>query len=184
MKPSLVELVDQGLESLLGVCLADRVLERLPVGVLDAFALSFGELGVEVARAVGAAASPIRGRPALLDRLDQPGGAVGHYEHRCRKPSGDQVAPERLPVLVGLAHPEHHREQHALAAFGESPGNEDALLGPTATHGDERGIEEHGHQPGVIDASALERLKALPQLLTDPRRGRLRELAQPSLLAQ
>jgi hypothetical protein len=30
-------------------------------------------------------------------------------EHGRRKATGDQVAPERLPVLVGLAYPEHHR---------------------------------------------------------------------------
>jgi len=42
----LVELVDQRLQSLLGVVGVDRVIERLPVGVLDAFALAFGQLGV------------------------------------------------------------------------------------------------------------------------------------------
>ena len=52
----LLELLHQCLESLLGVCLADRVIKRLPVGVLDAFALAVGQLGVEVAGAVNAAA--------------------------------------------------------------------------------------------------------------------------------
>jgi len=53
---ALVELVDEGLESLLGVALADRVIERPLVRLLDAFALPFGQLGVEVARPVHAAA--------------------------------------------------------------------------------------------------------------------------------
>jgi hypothetical protein len=37
---ALVELVDQRLESVFGVALADRVVERLPAGLLDAFAFS------------------------------------------------------------------------------------------------------------------------------------------------
>jgi hypothetical protein len=57
---------------------------------------------------VNGAVLAVRGRPALLDGLDQPGGAVGDDQHRRPEPAGDQVAPEREPVLVGLAHPEHH----------------------------------------------------------------------------
>ncbi|HYB29250.1 MAG TPA: hypothetical protein VEF89_21735 [Solirubrobacteraceae bacterium] len=53
---ALVELVDERLESLLGVAWVDRVITRLPVGVLDAFAFALGELGVEVVGAVNAAA--------------------------------------------------------------------------------------------------------------------------------
>ena len=45
-KAALVEVVDQRLQALLGVVLVDGVIERLPVGVLDAFALAFGQLGV------------------------------------------------------------------------------------------------------------------------------------------
>jgi hypothetical protein len=56
---------------------ADRLVDGPPVRVLDAFAFALGQLGVEVARAVHAAALAVRGGPALLDRLDQPGGAVG-----------------------------------------------------------------------------------------------------------
>jgi hypothetical protein len=41
---ALVELVDEGLESLFGVAGADRVVERLPVGLLDPFALPVGQL--------------------------------------------------------------------------------------------------------------------------------------------
>ncbi len=64
----LVELVDQRLQSLFGVAWVDRVIQGLPVGVLDAFALSFGQLRVEVARAVHAATlaiSLLRRDPAL-----------------------------------------------------------------------------------------------------------------------
>ena len=43
---ALVELVDQRLESVLGVAFADRVIERLPVRVLDTFALPLGQLRV------------------------------------------------------------------------------------------------------------------------------------------
>jgi len=72
-----VELVDECLQSLLGVAFVDRVIERLPVRMLDAFALAFGQLGVEVAGPMHAAALPVRRRPTLLDRLGQPGGAIG-----------------------------------------------------------------------------------------------------------
>ena len=53
---ALVELLDQGLESLLGVAVADRVVERPPVRLLDPLAFALGQLGVEVARAVHTAA--------------------------------------------------------------------------------------------------------------------------------
>ena len=46
------ELVDKRLESLLGVAFVDRVIERLPVGPPDAFALAVGQLGEQVAHAV------------------------------------------------------------------------------------------------------------------------------------
>ena len=38
--------------------------------------------------------------------------------------------PELLPILIGLAHPEHHRQQDPLALLGESPGHQHSLLGP------------------------------------------------------
>jgi hypothetical protein len=40
----LLELGDQGLESLLAVAFVDGVIERLPVGLADALALRFGTL--------------------------------------------------------------------------------------------------------------------------------------------
>ena len=43
-EPFLVELVDQRLQALFGVVFADRLIEGLPVGVLDAFAFAVGEL--------------------------------------------------------------------------------------------------------------------------------------------
>ena len=54
-----VELVDECLQSLLGVAFVDRVIERLPVRVLDALTLSLGQFGVEVAGAVHAAAPAV-----------------------------------------------------------------------------------------------------------------------------
>jgi hypothetical protein len=51
----------------------------------------------------------------MLDRLDQPPRAVGHDQQRRAEPAGDQIAAEREPVLVRLAHPEHHRQQHLFA---------------------------------------------------------------------
>ena len=109
---ALVELVDERLEPAFGVAFADRVIEGLPVGVLDAFALAVRELGVQVPRAVHAAALAVRRRPALLDRFDQAGGAVGDDQHRRAEPAADQIAAEGLPVLEGLAHPQADRQQH------------------------------------------------------------------------
>jgi hypothetical protein len=42
---ALVEVVDERLEPVLGVAFVDRVIERLPVRVLDAFAFALGQLG-------------------------------------------------------------------------------------------------------------------------------------------
>ena len=51
-----VELVDERLQSLLGVALVGRVVKRLPVGPADAFALAFGRAwGEQVADAVNGA---------------------------------------------------------------------------------------------------------------------------------
>src|SRR3954454_19008203 len=94
------------------------------VGLADALALAFGQ----PARAVHGAVLAVRDGPALLDALDQPGGAVGDDQHRRAEPAGDQVATELEPVLVRLAHAEHHREQHPLVLLGEPPGDQHALL--------------------------------------------------------
>jgi hypothetical protein len=47
-------------------------------------------------------ALPQRGRPELLDRAGQPGGAVGDDQQRRAKPAGDQVAPEPQAGVGGL----------------------------------------------------------------------------------
>jgi hypothetical protein len=108
------ELVDQGLEPLLSVALVGGVIERLPVGLAHPLALSAGQLGEQVAHAVDGAVLAVGGGPALLDRLYQTRRAVGDDQHRRAEAAGDQIAPELEPVLVRLAHPERHREQHPL----------------------------------------------------------------------
>ena len=50
-----VELADERLEPLLCVALAGGLIERLPVGLADAFALALGQLGQQVAHAVNGA---------------------------------------------------------------------------------------------------------------------------------
>jgi hypothetical protein len=89
--------------------------------------------------------------------LVRPGGAVADDEHRRAEAAGDQVAAERLPVLVRLAHAEHHREQHALAFFGESPGEQDAFLGAVGADGEEGGVAEQRHQAEVVEVAAPNR---------------------------
>jgi hypothetical protein len=84
----------------------------------------------------------IGGRPALLDRFDQSGRAVGDDQHRRpRARAGDQVAPELKPVLVGLAHPQHHRQKHAFSGIGEPPRHEHALLGPVGADREKDRVE-------------------------------------------
>jgi hypothetical protein len=95
-----VELVDERLASLFAVALVGGVIERPPVGLADALALTLGQLGEQVANAVNTAVLAIRRRPSLLDGLDQPGCAVGHDQHRRAEPAGDQIPSEREPVLV------------------------------------------------------------------------------------
>jgi hypothetical protein len=77
-------------------------------------------------------------------------GAVGDDQQRGAESAGDQVAREREPVLVRLAHAEHHRQQHALAFLGESPGDQHSLLGPVGAHGEVGRIEEQRHQPDLV----------------------------------
>jgi hypothetical protein len=109
----------------------------------------------------------VRGGPALLDRLDQSRRAVGDHQQRRAEPAGDQIAAERKPVLVRLAHPEHHRQQHPLALFGEAPGDQHALLGPVGPDRQEDRVQEQRCQLDLVEVAALERLKALAQLLAN-----------------
>ena len=51
----LIELLDQGLQSLLAVLFVDRLIEGLPVGLTDAFALALGQLCEQVANSVNTA---------------------------------------------------------------------------------------------------------------------------------
>ena len=51
----IVEFVDERSEAPLCVALVGGVIERLPVGLADAFALAFGQLGQQVADAVNGA---------------------------------------------------------------------------------------------------------------------------------
>jgi hypothetical protein len=168
-----VELVDERLESLFAVALAGGVIERLPVGQTHALALAFGQLGQQVADPVNGAALAVRGRPALLNRLDQTGSAVGHDQERRAEPAGDQITSERQPVLVRLAHPEHHREQHPFALLGKAPGDQHALLGARRPDRQEDRVQEQRRQLDVVEVAAPERLEALAQLLADARGGRL-----------
>jgi hypothetical protein len=156
---ALLELVDQSLQSLLGIAFVDRLIERLPVGRPDPLALGFGELGQQVAHSVHSAVLTIAIGPAVLDRLDQPRGAVGDDQHRRAQAAGDQIAAERLPVLIGLAHPQHHRQQHAFAGVGKAPGDQHALLRAARPHGQERRIEEQRDEPDLVEIAALKRWK-------------------------
>ena len=123
-----LELGDEGREPLLSVALVLGLVERLPIGPAYPLALLLGQLRDQVARPVNGAILAIGGRPALLDRLDQSGGAVGDDEHRRPEPAGDQVPCEGEPVLVGLAHPEADADEDPLTLLGEAPGAKDALL--------------------------------------------------------
>jgi hypothetical protein len=62
--------------------------------------------------------------------------------------------------------------------------DQDAFLGPVGTDAEKDRVEKQRCQPDVVEVAASERLKALAQLGADARRGRLRELPQPGLLAQ
>jgi hypothetical protein len=75
--------------------------------------------------------------------------------------------PSASQFLVRFAHPQHHLKQHALALLGESPGDQDALLGPVGTDGEKDRVEEQRREVDVVEVAALERLEALAQLLAD-----------------
>jgi hypothetical protein len=74
---------------------------------------------------------------------------------------------------VRLAHPEHHREQPALALLGEAPGDQHALLGPVGPDREEHRVAEQRRELKLVEVAALELRKALAQLGADARGGRL-----------
>jgi hypothetical protein len=55
-EPFFVELVCERIQATLGVPFADRLIQGLPVGALDTFALPVRQLGVQIPGAVHAAA--------------------------------------------------------------------------------------------------------------------------------
>jgi hypothetical protein len=115
---------------------------RQQVG-LDQVLVGRGDLGQEVADAVDQAALPQRGRPDLLDRADQPGGAVGDDQQRRTQPAGDQVAQEPQAGVGGLGACAIQAEQDRLAVGGDRPGAQHRL-GPGAVVVAEVGaVHEH-----------------------------------------
>jgi len=85
---------------------------------------------------------------------------------------------------VRLAHPEADPDQDPLSFLGEPPGAKHAFLRPLRPDVEEDRIQEQRHEPHLVEVAALEGLEALAELGADPRRGRLRELAEPRLLAE
>src|SRR5581483_11687153 len=166
------------------VLLRVGLVERAPVGGLDAVALPLGSLRAQVPQAVHGAALTVGVRPQLLDRGNQAGCAVGDDQQRRRKPAAGERAAELEPVVFGLAHPERDVEQDALARFGDAPGAEHALLRPRGADGQEDRIEEEANESQLGEVAPAEDLEALLQLPAEPGRRRLRYLAEAGLLAE
>jgi hypothetical protein len=64
-------------------------------------------------------------------------------------------------VLVGLAHPQHHRQQHPLAGVGEPPRDQDALLGTVRADAEKDGVDEQRREVNLIEVAAMRRREAL-----------------------
>jgi hypothetical protein len=90
--------------------------------------------------------------PRALDRgIEEPVGVasvvgVRVMAHEERISSSSRSAR----FLVRLAHPQHHREQHALALLGEAPGHQHALLGPVLADREEDHVEEQRRQLDLV----------------------------------
>src|SRR4051812_35009844 len=96
--------------------------------------------------------------------LISPGAPSATISIGAPSPRAIRSRPSASPVFVSLAHPQHHRQEHALARFGEAPGDQHALLGPARTHGEEGGVEKERRELDVVEVAALEGFKALAQL--------------------
>jgi hypothetical protein len=107
---ALVELVDQRLQSLLGVAGVDRVIERLPVGVLDPFALAFGQLGgdrrLRVVEARAPRAAQARGAEHGRPRAARVLGGAGE----ARRTGARRAVPERDGRVRRLRLEQRHPE--------------------------------------------------------------------------
>jgi hypothetical protein len=82
--PLVGELADQRAHPPLAVLDRVGLIQRLPVGGADPLALPLGQLRQEIPEAMDRAALTVRLRPALLDRVVEPGGAVGDDQLRTR----------------------------------------------------------------------------------------------------
>jgi hypothetical protein len=116
--------------------------------------------------------------------LISPGAPSATIKSGAPSPRAIRSLPSASQSSLGLAHPEHHRKQHALALLGESPGDQHALLGPVRADREEDRVEEQRRELDRVEVAALELLEALAQLLADALSGRLRQLPEPHLLAE
>ena len=90
--------------------------EDLPVGVLDLGLHPGRDLGQDVPAPVDQAALAQRFRVGLLDRGDQPRGAIGDDQQRGGQAAVLQVGEEGCPGVGGLAGARRQADEGGLAA--------------------------------------------------------------------
>src|SRR5215217_6625904 len=93
-----------------------------------------------------------------------------------RLPTRPDVTP--FPDSLRVTSPSDRSSRFVPARSSSRP-----AAWPT-THREKHGVQEQGCEVDVVEVAAAELLEALAQLAADPRGGRLRELAEPGLLAQ
>src|SRR5919206_2166024 len=94
---------------------------------------------------------------------------------RSRASSSQSSCDSRIPSIT---------ESSTRSPCSVNPQAKHALLGPVGADGEEDRVEEERRQLDVVEVAAPKLLEALAQLLTDARRGRLRELPEPGPLAE
>jgi hypothetical protein len=132
------------------------------------------ELRHEVAQTLDRAMLTTSTRPNFLDRADQPPRAVGDEQARHGDSAAGEDAAEFEPVLLGLAHPQPHRNQLSRTGLGDSPGTDHALLRSARADRQLDRVEEQHDQVDVVERAATERLEPLVPLRADRGHRRLR----------
>jgi hypothetical protein len=102
---------------------------------------------------------PQRGAKVLLERADQPRGAVADAQQRRTQPAADQVGQEVVPGVGRLRAGRCQAHEHGLAVGVDAPGGQHRLGGCARVHLEVRGVQEQVVQPQpgqVAGAPSLE----------------------------
>jgi hypothetical protein len=151
------------------------VVEDLPVVGLDGVLVGCADLGEGVAGAMHQAALSQTVGEDLLDRADQPCGAVGDDQQRWAEAAGDQVAQEPQAGVGGFRIGAVQGKQDRPAVGGNAPGAQHRLGPGARVHLEVAGVQVQVLQLDLGQAAGPPGVELVLDGLADAADGRPRQ---------